>query len=108
MANVILDPGYAKDLRALESHERKGAEKSLERFSENPRHPGLHFEKMTAITGWHTYRVNDDIRVAVQSYPGGEDTWMLCRVGHHEMIDRVVTTAPIYDGGHHEIIYESS
>ena len=108
MANVILDPAYAKDLKSLEAHERKAAEASRERFGQNPRHPGLRFKAMAADTGWRTYRVNEDIRVAVIPYPAVEDTWVLCHIGHHEMIDEKIKNPPIYDKGRHEIIFDGS
>ena len=47
MAGIQPTPKFTKALQALGHKERRQAAKSLQQFVENPRHPSLHFEKLS-------------------------------------------------------------
>jgi len=52
-----------KPLAKLDKAQRISAEEALLRFLNNPRAPGLHFEKLKGHSDLHTIRINRKLRL---------------------------------------------
>jgi hypothetical protein len=82
MPKLTSTPRFQKAFAALGHRERTRAERSLTRFLENPRHPGLHFEKITGQ--YHTIRVDLNFRIVLRDEGDGE--FSLIDVGGHSYV----------------------
>lgn len=75
---------FVKALRALGHEQRKRAEKSLLLMVDNPRHPSLHFEKLSS--GVRTIRVDRNFRIVLKEVAGEGDTFDLLDVDTHTKV----------------------
>lgn len=76
---------FGKSFRSLGPEQQKRAEKSLRLFADNPRHPSLHFEKLTG-SAYRTIRVDLNHRIVLYEIEG--DLFELVDVGSHDYVDR--------------------
>lgn len=81
---IVLKPSvrFEKAVKRLGPDLRKRAAKSLKQFIENPRHPHLHFEKLS--TGYRTIRVDRNFRIVLREID--KLTYDLIDVGDHTRI----------------------
>lgn len=63
MARIVIGPRVAKALRSRDEIYVVAVEQALERFVENERHPGLHFEKLSGTPDVFTIRINRGDRI---------------------------------------------
>jgi mRNA-degrading endonuclease RelE of RelBE toxin-antitoxin system len=82
---------FLKDLEKLSSPDKERVVKALKIFAENPRHPGLHTEKLTNNI-WSA-RASDKIRFTFEwdgdiTRVSPDDHVFLRKVGYHEKIYR--------------------
>ncbi len=79
---------FGKDLAAMNEAQRERVQRALQIFQENPRHPGLHFEKLRGHRSLHTIRVSRSARILLRATADPEH-FELMRVGPHDLYDRL-------------------
>ncbi|WEK05444.1 MAG: hypothetical protein P0Y65_04080 [Candidatus Devosia phytovorans] len=85
MIELVRRKRFIKKFAALAPDVRARAIKSLRQFVEDPRHPSLHFEKLS--TGYHTIRVDLNFRILLRHL--GEGRYELADVDSHTAIYRL-------------------
>jgi plasmid maintenance system killer protein len=85
MAEVRLTPKFVKALQKLGHKQMERAKKSLLQFQANPRHPSLHFEKLSG-SPYCTIRVDMNHRIVVRDE--GDDRYEMVDIGNHDYVDR--------------------
>lgn len=85
MAGVRPTARFDKAMRHLGPTQRKRAAKSLAQFVENPRHPSLHFEKLSG-SDYCTIRVERNFRIVLKDLGG--DLYELLDIGSHDYVYR--------------------
>jgi mRNA-degrading endonuclease RelE of RelBE toxin-antitoxin system len=77
-------PRFKRAYKKLSSSAQAAVDQALRRFVENPRNPGLHFEKLQH-SDYRTIRVGLGIRIVLR----GEDSeFDLVDIGGHDSVDR--------------------
>lgn len=61
---------FVKSYKRLDDKVKEKTQKALRQFLANPRHPGLHFEKLIA-SGYRTIRVDDNFRIVLHETERG-------------------------------------
>jgi hypothetical protein len=85
LAKITRTQGFLKAYAKLTDDVQKRVETALTHFVNNPRHPGLHFEKYS--TGLHTIRV-DRGRWRIVLKDLGNNHYELKDVDRHDYVDR--------------------
>ncbi|CAH1672118.1 type II toxin-antitoxin system RelE/ParE family toxin [Chelatococcus asaccharovorans] len=85
MVSLRLSPKFEKAFDDLDDRLKKRADKSIELFMERPRHPSLHFEKLSG-SPYRTIRVEMKFRIVLREL--GPDEFELVDIGHHDYVDR--------------------
>lgn len=85
MIDLVRRKRFNKKFAALGPEVRARAIKSLQQFVDDPRHPSLHFEKLS--TGYHTIRVDLNFRILLRQL--GEGRYELADVDSHTNIYRL-------------------
>jgi hypothetical protein len=85
LAGLRYTERFQKAFHALGPEQQQRAAKSLELFEENPRHPSLHFEKLTGSV-YRTIRVDRNHRIVLREADDG--VFDLLDVGTHDYVYR--------------------
>ncbi|NOG30584.1 AAA family ATPase [Halomonas sp. TBZ9] len=85
MVSVAFSDKYFESLLALEPKEQSQANKAVMQFQQDPQHPGLHYEKLTAFkdSKLRSIRANQDVRIILAAAEK-EDLYLMLYVDHHE------------------------
>lgn len=78
-------PRFTRAYKALPQEAKETVQKALRLFMENPRHPGLHFEKLKS-SNYRTIRPDrGKYRIVLR---GEGSSFELVDVDRHEVVDR--------------------
>ncbi len=76
-----------KSLAKLDKAQRISAEEALLRFLNDPRAPGLHFEKLKGHSDLHTIRINRKLRLFLRATDEA-DLFEIVDAGPHDLYGR--------------------
>lgn len=85
MVSVAFSDKYFNSLLKLTPNEQSQANKAVMLFQQDPRHSGLHYEKLTAFKDdkLRSIRANQDVRIILAAAEQ-EDLYLMLHVDHHE------------------------
>ncbi|HSH56344.1 MAG TPA: UvrD-helicase domain-containing protein [Halomonas sp.] len=85
MVSVAFSDKYFDSLLKLTPNEQSQANKAVMQFQQDPRHGGLHYEKLTAFkdSKLRSIRANQDVRIILAAAEK-EDLYLMLYVDHHE------------------------
>lgn len=86
MVVVSATPRFVRAYGKLTAEQKERVDQALRTFMENPRHPGLHFERLKA-SEYRTIRV-DRKRWRIVMRGAGQDRFDLIDVDVHKAVDR--------------------
>lgn len=66
MPRLRIERGYLRGRRRLPENIRNAADRALQRFVENPRHPGLNFERLQNWTDHYSIRASRAYRILLR------------------------------------------
>jgi len=83
--DVVVSPRFMRAYRRLTSDLRGRVDEALRKFVRDPRHPGLHFEKLSG-SDYRTIRpVKGAYRIVLRQIEGGK--FELVDVDTHKLVD---------------------
>lgn len=89
MTRIVIGPRVAKALRSRDETYVVAVEQALERFVENERHPGLHFEKLSGTRDIFTIRINRGDRIFLRRRTDAVGTiYDVMDIGSHDLYRR--------------------
>ncbi|MBI5527847.1 MAG: hypothetical protein HY897_16070 [Deltaproteobacteria bacterium] len=77
---------FHRDYQHLPRPIQDAVDRQLEQLLSNPRHPSLHFKRMQGTAKYWEVRVTRKYRIVLEVL---EDTYLLYRVGTHDILDRL-------------------
>lgn len=85
MVSVAFSDKYFDSLLKLTPREQSQANKAVMQFQQDPRHGGLHYEKLTAFrdSKLRSIRVNQDVRIILAAAEK-DNLYLMLYVDHHE------------------------
>ena len=87
MARLSLSESFLEAYRVLPERYRRRTRRVLDVFQSNPRHPSLHFEKLSGHEDRHTIRLDQSYRVLPRREEDEEGEFFLAvDVGTHDRI----------------------
>ena len=89
MVRLRVDPGYERALDRLPKAIRQRSNAALLKFLENPRSPGLNFEKLRDRADYYSIRVNLQYRILLRLEADREgELFAVVDVGTHQVYRR--------------------